>query len=122
MQMLGLCATMRAIYSTELFDCYKELVALIVDDQTLKSMEHRFISPMLKQFIEPLILNCPASLYNSHLAPFLGKLFSHISWRLTNSWKGERALLCRVRVLVRVRVRVRVCVDRVVLSVLVMLV
>jgi len=88
-QMLGLCATMRALYSPDLFDSYKSMVEILVDDFTMKSMEHRFFTSALKQFVEPLLINCPTSLYNSHLAGIMSKLFTHLNWRLTSTWKSD---------------------------------
>lgn len=32
------------------------------------------------------MLSCPATLYNSHLAPIVGPVFEHIKYRLDHSW------------------------------------
>lgn len=39
-----------------------------------------------KQFIEMLMLCCPATLYVSHLAPILGPVVDHMKSRLEHSW------------------------------------
>lgn len=39
-----------------------------------------------KQFIENMMMSCPATLYQSHLAPFLIPVLDHIQYRLRNTW------------------------------------
>jgi len=45
-----------------------------------------FLSFIRKQFIEPLILSCPPTLYGSHLAPILGPILDHMQPRLHYTW------------------------------------
>jgi len=49
-------------------------------------MEHRHFNQCLKQFIEMMMLSCPAPLYQSHLTPILGPIFEHLQLRFQYSW------------------------------------
>ena len=49
-------------------------------------MEHRHLTQYLKQFIEIMMLTCPAPLYQSHLTAILGPIFEHLQTRFQYSW------------------------------------
>lgn len=49
-------------------------------------MDGFLFSDFRKQFIEILMLSCPATLYASHLAPIIGPVFEHMKLRLELTW------------------------------------
>lgn len=86
LQMIGLCAEQRALFSPELSNLFPQVVAVLCDPMHLCSMEHRHFIQLLKQSVEPLMLSCPATLYKSHLAPFLRPILEHVQYRLQYTW------------------------------------
>mmetsp|Transcript_23382 Transcript_23382/g.34894 ORF Transcript_23382/g.34894 Transcript_23382/m.34894 type:complete len:1349 (-) Transcript_23382:172-4218(-) len=85
-QLLGLAAGQRVLFAPELAGIFPRFVSVIVDERHLKSMENRHLTQYLKQFLEILLLSCPATLYQSHLSPILGPLFEHLQYRLQCNW------------------------------------
>lgn len=86
LQMLGLLAAQRVMFAPEVANMIPQLVAVVVDPQNLRAMEHRHFNQFLKQFIELLLLACPKTLYMTHLAPIIGPVFEHLQYRLEKSW------------------------------------
>ncbi|KAG7369890.1 Exportin 1-like protein [Nitzschia inconspicua] len=87
LQMLGLLAAQRALYSPEISQFFPQIVAVVVDQQNLRAMEHRHFAQYLKQFIEIAMMSCPPSLYPTHLAPIIVPVFEHIRYRLEHTWE-----------------------------------
>jgi len=83
---LGLATSSRILYSPEIAIFYPQLVHIIGDRSNLLSMEHRHVTHYMKNFLEPLLLSCPSSLYQSHLTPILVPFFTHIQYRLQITW------------------------------------
>jgi len=86
LQLLGMMAEQRVLYSPEFSPYYPSLVQVLLNQESLRSMEHRHIAQLMKQFIEPMIITCPSPLYHSHVAPLLCPLFDHLNMRITSSW------------------------------------
>ncbi|GMH73757.1 hypothetical protein TrST_g13794 [Triparma strigata] len=86
LQMLGLLASQRALYSPELQPIFPSIVNLF-SAKNLKAIEHRQLIQLLKQFIEPLLHSTPYTLYGSYLTPILTPILSHLQWRLDATWK-----------------------------------
>lgn len=59
---------------------------MITNSEHLRSMEHRHFTQYLKQFIEIMMLSCPAPLYQTHLTAILGPIFEHLQIRFQYSW------------------------------------
>ena len=76
------------MYSPELQQLFPSIVQ-VFSDQNLKSMEHRHVVQLLKQFVEPLLLSTPFTLYTTYLTPLLGPILSHMRWRLDASWRVQ---------------------------------
>uniref|UniRef100_A0A7S4J8L4 Exportin-5 C-terminal domain-containing protein n=1 Tax=Odontella aurita TaxID=265563 RepID=A0A7S4J8L4_9STRA len=85
-QLLGLLSSQRALYAPELASIFPEFVAVVANPAHLRSLEHRHFTQYLKQFIEILVLTCPATLYRSHLSPILEPVFENLMLRLQKSW------------------------------------
>jgi len=85
-QLLGLICMQRVIFAPELSHLYPQFVAVVANQEHLRSMEHRHFNQYLKQFIEIMMLSCPAPLYQSHLTAMLGPVFEHLQYRLQYSW------------------------------------
>jgi hypothetical protein len=85
-QLLGLICMQRVIFSPEISHLYPQFVAVVANPEHLRSMEHRHLNQYLKQFIEIMMLSCPAPLYQSHLTAILGPVFEHFQYRLRYSW------------------------------------
>jgi len=83
LQLLGMMAEQRVLYSPEFSPYYPSLVQVLLNQESLRSMEHRHIAQLMKQFIEPMIITCPSPLYHSHVAPLLCPLFDHLNMRIT---------------------------------------
>jgi hypothetical protein len=47
------------------------------------------INTFLFQFVEPLLLSTPFTLYTTYLTPLLGPILSHLRWRLDASWRVQ---------------------------------
>jgi hypothetical protein len=62
-QMFGLLANGRALFAPA--SVSPRLVAVITDLVNLKSMEHRFITQLLKRVVELFLVSCPSPLYAS---------------------------------------------------------
>lgn len=86
-QMLGLLAAQRVLFAPEVATMIPQLVAVVVNPENLRSMEHRHFNQYLKQFIEILLLACPKTLYMTHLAPIIGPVFEHLQFRLDKTWQ-----------------------------------
>jgi len=86
-QMLGLLSSQRVMFAPEVANMIPQLVAAVVNPDNLRSIEHRHLNQLLKQFIEPLMLACPKTLYMTHLAPFVGPVFEHLQFRLEKTWQ-----------------------------------
>mmetsp|Transcript_24815 Transcript_24815/g.52881 ORF Transcript_24815/g.52881 Transcript_24815/m.52881 type:complete len:1461 (+) Transcript_24815:208-4590(+) len=85
-QLLGLLCSQRVIYAPEMSSLFPRLVSIITNKEHLRSMEHRHFNQCLKQFIEIMMLTCPATLYQSYLTAILGPIFEHIQFRFQCSW------------------------------------
>jgi Exportin-5 family len=86
-QLLGLFATQRVMFAPEVASMIPQLVAMLINPENLRSMEHRHLNQLLKQFIELLMLACPKTLYMTHLAPVIGPVFEHLQFRLDKTWQ-----------------------------------
>jgi len=84
-QMLGLMCSTRAMWSPEVQPMYQHIVNVFSIDN-LKSMEHRQIVQLIKQFVESFLLHCPSQLYATHLTPILAPILAHLQHRLAASW------------------------------------
>eukprot|EP00559_Dactyliosolen_fragilissimus_P005886 CAMPEP_0184861960 /NCGR_PEP_ID=MMETSP0580-20130426/6522_1 /TAXON_ID=1118495 /ORGANISM="Dactyliosolen fragilissimus" /LENGTH=1537 /DNA_ID=CAMNT_0027359643 /DNA_START=407 /DNA_END=5020 /DNA_ORIENTATION=+ len=85
-QLLGLMTSQRVLFAPEMAGIYEQFVAVVANPAHLRSMEHRHLTQYLKQFIEIMLVSCPASLYSSHLSHILRPLFEHIQSRLQSTW------------------------------------
>jgi len=85
-QLLGLLAAQRVLFAPDMSSSFPEIVRTLADPAHLRAMGHRQITQYIKQFAEFLLLNCPSSLYTSHLAPLLGPLFENMQYRLQLTW------------------------------------
>lgn len=86
LQMLGLLCAQRALYSPELAPSYPTFVSIVSNVDHLKAMEHRHMTQFIKQFIDFLLLSCPSTLYQSHVAPIAAPFFQHMEFRLKCTW------------------------------------
>eukprot|EP00804_Cyclotella_cryptica_P002600 CCRYP_010429-RC/>CCRYP_010429-RC protein AED:0.08 eAED:0.08 QI:0/0.9/0.90/1/0.7/0.54/11/1348/1458 len=85
-QLLGLLSAQRVLYAPEISHLYPQLVSVVANPEHIRSMEHRHLNQYLKQFIEIMMLSCPATLYQSHLTAILVPLFENMKYRLQCSW------------------------------------
>jgi len=51
-------------------------------------MDHRHVPWLIKNFLEPYIVNCPRPLFASHLPPIVGPFLSHMVVRCSVTWGG----------------------------------
>ncbi len=86
LQMLGLLASSRSLFSPEFSPHYQSFVDFF-SPANLKIMEHRHMIAVIKQFTESFMVNCPSQLYVTHLTPVLAPLFEHLRWRLASTWR-----------------------------------
>lgn len=94
-QLFGLLAAQRVLFAPEVSHIFPQLVSVIANPEHLRAMEHRHLSQYLKQFIEIVMVTCPAPLYQSHLTAILGPVFEHLQYRLQCTWDpiiGNRGL------------------------------
>ena len=77
---------MQVIYAPEISPLYPRLVQIVTNQEHLRSMEHRHFTQYVKQFLEIMMLSCPAPLYQSHLTAILGPVFEHLQLRFQYSW------------------------------------
>eukprot|EP00587_Corethron_hystrix_P001604 CAMPEP_0113303620 /NCGR_PEP_ID=MMETSP0010_2-20120614/3961_1 /TAXON_ID=216773 ORGANISM="Corethron hystrix, Strain 308" /NCGR_SAMPLE_ID=MMETSP0010_2 /ASSEMBLY_ACC=CAM_ASM_000155 /LENGTH=1151 /DNA_ID=CAMNT_0000157649 /DNA_START=890 /DNA_END=4346 /DNA_ORIENTATION=- /assembly_acc=CAM_ASM_000155 len=100
-QLLGLMSEQRVLYSPEFSLYYPSLVQALLSQENLKSMEHRHVTQLVKQFIEPMLLHCPSPLYHSHVAPIITPTLEHLYRRISSSWapllisSGPEAVLAK---------------------------
>jgi Exportin-5 family len=87
LQLLGLMAGQRVLYSHETAEHFPQVVAVVADPENLQAMENRHMAQYLKQFIEIVMLSCPTQLYPTHLAPILDPVLHHIRYRLEKTWE-----------------------------------
>nr|XP_054485517.1 exportin-5 isoform X2 [Agelaius phoeniceus] len=54
------------------------------------------LRPMLRVFVKPLVLSCPAEYYETLVCPMLGPLFTYLHMRLSQKWQviNQRSMLC----------------------------
>uniref|UniRef100_A0A7M4F192 Exportin-5 n=1 Tax=Crocodylus porosus TaxID=8502 RepID=A0A7M4F192_CROPO len=54
------------------------------------------LRPMLRVFVKPLVLSCPAEYYETLVCPILGPLFTYLHVRLSQKWQviNQRSMLC----------------------------
>nr|XP_056708505.1 exportin-5 [Euleptes europaea] len=54
------------------------------------------LRPLLRVFVKPLVLSCPAEHYDSLICPILEPLFTYLHMRLSQKWQviNQRSLLC----------------------------
>ncbi|RLV98691.1 hypothetical protein DV515_00010571 [Chloebia gouldiae] len=54
------------------------------------------LRPMLRVFVKPLVLSCPAEYYETLVCPMLGPLFTYLHMRLSQKWQviNQRNMLC----------------------------
>mmetsp|Transcript_24924 Transcript_24924/g.38091 ORF Transcript_24924/g.38091 Transcript_24924/m.38091 type:complete len:1527 (-) Transcript_24924:34-4614(-) len=86
LQLLGLLSGSRALYSPEISTFYQSFVNVIANPEHLNCMEHRHVTQYIKQFMEYILLSCPATLYQSHVAPIAAPFFKHMEFRLKCTW------------------------------------
>jgi len=86
MQLLGLISGQRALFSPEIAGMYPRFVSVVANPDHLKAMEHRHMSQYIKQFMEYILLCCPSTLYQSHVAPIATQFFEHMEYRLKCTW------------------------------------
>jgi len=85
-QLLGLACAQRVLYAPEVAPLFQRFVAVVTNQDHLRSMEHRQFTQYLKQFTEMMMVTCPSSLYQSHLPALLGPVFEHLQVRFQLSW------------------------------------
>lgn len=86
LQLLGLLAGQRALFAPEIVSLYPSFVNVVANPEHLETMEHRHMTQYIKQFMDYLLLSCPSSLYQSHVAPIAAPFFKHMERRLKCSW------------------------------------
>jgi Importin beta-related nuclear transport receptor len=86
LQLLGLVAAQRALFSPEISPIYPSLVSVVANTDHLNAMEHRHMSQYIKQFMDYILLSCPSTLYQSHVAPIAAPFFQHMEHRLKCTW------------------------------------
>eukprot|EP00743_Colponemidia_sp_Colp-15_P008446 GILK01009180.1.p1 GENE.GILK01009180.1~~GILK01009180.1.p1 ORF type:complete len:1193 (+),score=253.04 GILK01009180.1:32-3580(+) len=52
----------------------------------INAMEYRHLKLLLRHFVTPFVVNCPAILFQPLCAPLLGQLLSVCFWRLSEHW------------------------------------
>ena len=86
LQLLGLLAGQRALFAPELASLYPNFVNAVAHPDHLKVMEHRHMTQYIKQFMDYILLSCPSTLYQTHLAPIAAPFFEHMEHRLKCTW------------------------------------
>jgi exportin-5 len=86
LQLLGLLAGQRSLFSPELASLYPSFVNVVANPQHLKTMEHRHMVQYVKQFMDYFLLSCPSTLYQSHVSPIAAPFFEHMEHRLKCTW------------------------------------
>lgn len=86
LQLLGLLCGQRALFAPELASLYPNFVDVVANPDNLRAMEHRHMIQYIKQFMEYVLLSCPSTLYQTHLAPIAAPFFEHMEYRLKCTW------------------------------------
>ncbi len=86
LQLLGLLCGQRALFAPELASIYPNFVDVVANPDNLRAMEHRHMIQYIKQFMEYVLLSCPSTLYQTHLAPIAAPFFEHMEYRLKCTW------------------------------------
>lgn len=85
-QLLGLLCVQRVLYAPEMSSLYPRFAAVMTNPNHLQSLEHRHLTQYLKQFIEMMMMSCPATMYQTHLTAILGPVFEHLQLRFQYTW------------------------------------
>ena len=85
-QMFGFLAAQRVLFAPEVAHFYPRIVSVLTEPISLKSMEHRHFIQFQKHVVEFLLVNCPSTLYKTHLEPIISPIFVHIRFRMEKTW------------------------------------